>query len=184
MNQTLVIREAQESDIAALSELAIQTYCDAFGHTFQEADLAAHLEKHLSPERFARILDEDMVLLAEAGDRLIGYVQFGAAAPYSTNREDRALRRLYVHREFQNRGYGAALMEAALRHPQMKDVPNLYLDVWEHNHGAQRFYRRYGFEVIGTRAFDVESGAETDLDLIMVRRASAETERTYSCSSC
>lgn len=40
-------------------------------------------------------------------------------------------------------------MEAALEHPRLKEAENVFLDVWEHNHGAQRFYRRYRFAVIG-----------------------------------
>ena len=47
----------------------------------------------------------------------------------------------------------------------------IVLDVWEHNPAAQRFYARYGFEVVGARAFVVASGAETSRDLIMVRRS-------------
>jgi len=103
-------------------------------------------------------------------------VQFGAAKPSAADENDQELRRLYVHPEFQNRGYGTLLMEAALRHPRMSGARSIYLDVWEHNLGAQRFYRRYGFKVIGTRAFEVESGAATSLDLIMARRAPHEQE--------
>jgi ribosomal protein S18 acetylase RimI-like enzyme len=174
MDRTLVIRDAQKSDVVALSELAIQTYSDAFGHTFSDSDLAAHVNTHLTPDHFSRILDEEVVLLAEAGDRMIGFVQFGAATSYSSNKSDQAVHRLYVLAEFQNQGYGAALMEAALRHPRLKEAPSIYLDVWEHNHGAQRFYRRYGFEVVGSRAFAVESGAPTSLDFVMVRRSRLE----------
>ena len=69
---------------------------------------------------------------------------------------------------FRSKGAGTLLMQAALAHPQMQAAPAVYLDVWEHNHGAQRFYARHGFEVVGTRQFEVVSGAETSLDLIMV----------------
>ena len=48
------------------------------------------------------------------------------------------------------------------------------MDVWEHNHGAQRFYSRYGFEVVGSRRFEVASGVQMDLDLVMVRCSSPE----------
>ena len=150
------------------------TYSDAFGHTFSDADLAAHLKKNLTPDSFTRILEEDVVLLAEAGNRIVGYVQFGAVNPSSAHHEDQELRRLYVHPEFQNVGYGTALMEAALRHPRLNGAVNVYLDVWEHNHAAQRFYRRSGFAVICSRPFEVESGAATSLDLVMVRRATPE----------
>jgi ribosomal protein S18 acetylase RimI-like enzyme len=61
-------------------------------------------------------------------------------------------------------------MQAALADPQLEHASTIYLDVWEHNPGALRFYRRHGFEVISTRTFAVESGAATSLDLIMARR--------------
>jgi ribosomal protein S18 acetylase RimI-like enzyme len=174
MHQFIEIRMAERSDIDALSELAIRTYTAAFGHTFSAPDLASHLERNLAPSNFSRIVEEDVILLAEAKNRLIGYVQFGAAKNGSEAAAsgDQELRRIYVHPDFQNQGIGTRLMEAALAHPRLRGAENIYLDVWEYNQGAQRFYQRYGFEVIGARIFDVESGAETDLDLIMVRRSS------------
>jgi len=171
MDQPLIIRQAQESDTEALSELAIKTYVDAYGHSFSDSDLAWHLEKHLVSSRFARIISEDIVLVAEIGGRIIGYVQLGAANTFSDRKEDRELRRLYVHPEFQNQGYGGSLMDAALHHPVMNDAVRIYLDVWEQNPAAKRFYQRYGFEVVGARRFEVRSGALTSLDLIMVHLA-------------
>lgn len=161
------IREANISDARALSALAIETYSEAFGHSFSPADLAAHLEKYLSPQRFEQILSEDTVLVAEVGGRMVGYVQFGGAK----TPDDRELQRLYVHPDFQNRGIGTGLMEAALAHPGLRNSERIVLDVWEHNQGAQRFYARYGFEVVGTQPFEVESGSQTSLDLIMLRRS-------------
>jgi ribosomal protein S18 acetylase RimI-like enzyme len=172
MDRTVVIRQAQKSDIAALSELAILTYAAAFGHTFSDADFTAHVQKHLSPSHFSRMIAVDVVLVAEVGHRLIGYVQFGATNLSAASGKAQELRRLYVHPEFQNAGYGTLLMDAALHHPRLCGAACIYLDVWEHNYGAQRFYRRYGFAVIGTRSFAVESGAATSLDLVMVRRSS------------
>ena len=170
MNSPLVIRNARPSDVTALSVLAQETYSDAFGHSFSEADLAAHLAKHLSPDNFTQILEKDVVLLAEVSDCIIGYAQFGA--PNDSVEPDRVqeLRRLYVRSEYQSKGVGGALMEAVLSHPHMKNAATILLDVWEHNPGAQRFYQRYSFEVIGTRVFKVEFGAETSPDLIMARR--------------
>ncbi len=170
------IRPARRSDIEALSRLATQTYADAFGHTFLGDDLAAHLDEHLSPPAFGEVFEDDVFLLAEAGQRLIGYVQFGTAPASSLveSGEDQELRRLYVLSEFQNRGVGKLLMDSALAHPRLGGAKKIFLDVWEHNEGAQRLYRGYGFETIGRREFKVESGAETTLDLVMVRKASCE----------
>jgi hypothetical protein len=98
----MFIRTAGGGDLEALSALARETYSDAFGHTFSAADLAAHFARHLSPEAFAGTLREDTILVAEAENRLIGYAQFGAASCPGAQPGDQELRRLYVHRDFQN----------------------------------------------------------------------------------
>ncbi len=116
------------------------------------------------------MLEQDTFLVAETDGRMIGYVQFGKCGFAEANPEmDYEVRRLYVLAEFQNQGIGAQLMDAALNQPRMKNAPRIFLDVWEHNHGAQRFYERYGFQVIGAQRFEVASGEETSADLIMGR---------------
>jgi ribosomal protein S18 acetylase RimI-like enzyme len=168
---TMIIRRAERSDASALSDLTIETYTDAFGHSFRADDLAAEVGANMSEACFERYIDDDVVLIAEIDGRAVGYVQFGTigAAAQAASPDDRELRRVYVHPGFQGQGIGRRLMDAAFDHPHLKGARNVYLDVWERNHGAQRFYRRYGFEVIGARRFDVASGTPTDLDLIMVR---------------
>lgn len=167
----VTVRQAASEDVPALSALARETYVDAFGHSFQASDLAAHLAAHLSPAGIARMVADDHVLVAEADRRLVGYVQFGPAYPPLSGASDAdvELRRLYVHPDFQNRGVGSQLMDAALAHPAVAGAPRVYLDVWVHNPGARRFYERYGFRVIGERSFHIESGAETSPDWIMLR---------------
>lgn len=174
----MVIRQALPSDARTLSALAQKTYADAFGESMRASDLAAHLEKNLSIAKIEQLLKQDTILVAEIDARMVGFVQFGKCDPstklgtsfeQADSDTDQELRRLYVLSEFQNRKIGAQLMNAALNHPRMKNAPRIFLDVWEQNHGAQRFYQRYGFRVIGERKFEVESGAETSNDLIMVR---------------
>ena len=121
-------------------------------------------------------MTEDVFLLAEAAGRLVGFVQFGPAriAVGSPSPGDQEMRRIYVLGEFQNRGIGKKLMDAALTHPWLK-AADIYLDVWEQNHGARRLYERYGFTVIGAHSLVTASGIAQDRDLIMVRRQSGFT---------
>lgn len=171
----MIVRQADRRDARGWSDLAIRTYCESFGGSFSDADLAEILARTLSPDRFAEYLEEDVILLAEADQRLVGFIQFGPATSLDLKASDadRELRQLYVLSDYQDRGHGKSLMDAALAHPGLRDAGNIYLDVWERNHGARRFYERYGFEVIGERRLEVVSGAETDFDLIMVRRSRA-----------
>jgi ribosomal protein S18 acetylase RimI-like enzyme len=168
----MLIRPATPTDVIPLAHLAQETYTQAFGHSFSPADLAAHLAHQLAPQNFEYLLTHDTILLAEVDGQLVGYVQFGRGdgTIEGISPDAQELRRLYVQARYQNQGLGAQLMRAALDHPTLKNT-DVYLDVWEHNQGAQRFYARYDFKVIGTREFVVESGAETSLDLIMLRPA-------------
>jgi ribosomal protein S18 acetylase RimI-like enzyme len=169
----MIIRQAERSDARTLSELAIATYADAFSHSLSAADLAVHLRENLAEASVEKFIAEDVVLLAAIEGRVVGYVQFGdiTLPVESASGADRELRRLYVRGDYQGRGIGTALMKAALDHPRLKGARDIYLDVWERNHGAQRFYERFGFEAIGARDFTVASGAAMDRDVVMMRRA-------------
>lgn len=166
----VIIRKAEQRDVPELSALATEAYVEAVGHTFRPSDLQAHLDEHFSQASFRRTIDEDTVLLAFVDDRMVGYVQFGAVKlpvrPPSDS--DRELHRLYVDPKMQSHGLGTRLMDAAMEEMRRSGAANVYLDVWEHNDGAIRFYQRYGFEVVGSHRIAVESGTTPDRDLIMV----------------
>jgi ribosomal protein S18 acetylase RimI-like enzyme len=159
------IRPASQNDIAQLTSLAIDTYTAAFGHSFLPEDLAIHLMTHLSEENISAWLERDAVLVAIEKDMLVGFVQFGEKDEPNVYE----LRRLYIQGGFQNKGIGGQLMQAALANSKMQRARKIYLDVWEENPGAIRFYERYGFSIVGRRKFEVASGSKTSDDLIMVR---------------
>lgn len=160
----IAFRQAEPKDAAALSALAIDTYVAAFGHSFEPANLAAHLARNLSVACLELILDRDVVLVAAEADELVGFLQFGRHDEGSAWE----IRRLYVHSGSQNAGIGRRLMEQALGRPELRQAEAIYLDVWEENEAAQRFYSRFGFRPVGKRAFRVASGEVTGHDLIML----------------
>lgn len=153
-------------DAPTLCALAQKTYADAFGASMSASDLHAHFAKHLAPANVEQFLRDDAVLVAEWDRQLIGFVQCGARDGDMRVQE---LRRLYVLNTWQKQGIGTQLLQAALALSQMQNAVRIFLEVWEHNHGARRLYERFGFRVVGKRKFVVASDAETDYDLIMVR---------------
>ena len=171
MNSEIKIRPILLTDVEPLSTLAKHTYAVAFGVSLSPPDLEAILNKKLSQNAFQQALEQDVILGAFAGEHLMGYIQFGDTVGAIGREREQELRRLYVHPECQNQGVGARLMQTALQHPQMTNAQSIWLDVWDQNPGAQRFYARFGFVVVGEKRFEVESGAETSSDLIMVRPA-------------
>ena len=175
----MTIREATPGDAAALGALARTSYAEAFGATMHPDDLAAHLEHELSSEKFWEMLHEDMFLLAETGEEIVGFLQSGQAdldaawltEPVELRPGDGYLERLYVRAAYQNRGVGSALLKAALEHPKLCDCRTVFLDVWAENAGAVRFYARHGFVKGGELPFYAAStGEKIGVDDLMARR--------------
>ena len=74
---------------------------------------------------------------------------------------DSLIENLYILPEAQNRGYGSALLEYAIR--QCPSRPTLW--ILENNSGAQRLYERRGFRLTGRRNRITDSLFEVELCL-------------------
>src|SRR3989338_172078 len=163
------IREVKESDIPALSQLAKRVFIDTFKDSLTKEDLEAELELNRSESYFREVINKDVILVAEEKGGLAGYVQFGEVEIPEINPEegDQELRRIYVATEFQGKGIGRQLMDAAFSHPHLGNARNIYIDVWDKNEKAVNFYKKYGFKEFGKT--DVYIGSKyIGQDLIMV----------------
>jgi ribosomal protein S18 acetylase RimI-like enzyme len=166
----ITIRDGCAEDAATLAAFARDTFVAAFGHTYATDDLAAFLAETYAPAIQADELadPETTHLLAwdKDKDRLVGFAKFGAVKlPISAATTARELHRLYVDPERHGSGLGAALMRQAMAEMLKEGAQSVYLGVWSQNHGAQRFYGRFGFEIVGEYEFIV--GAARDREFIM-----------------
>ena len=154
----------------AAGGLGRDTFVDTFAHLYPPADLKAFLEDSYTPAAMARFLSEpgQAIWLAEADGRAIGYVHAGPCTlPHpQAGAACGEVKRLYVRREAQNRGLGDELLRIALA---WLEVPGrrLWVGVWSQNLGAQRLYRRHGFEKVGE--YDFAVGSTLDHEFIMRR---------------
>jgi ribosomal protein S18 acetylase RimI-like enzyme len=163
----LTYRDAIGGDAAALAAFARESWLATFGHLpYPPADLAAYLEKNYGAAiQGAEIADPEVrYRLALRDGRIVGYCMMGVLSMPVDDPEGVELHRLYVDESVKGAGVAAALMEDAIAWARARGAPALYLGVWESNHRAQRFYRRYGFADHGEWEFMV--GATADRDLI------------------
>lgn len=168
------LRPACPDDLMPLAALARETYAVAFGHTFTvDGDLQAHLDTNISDAAVAEWIADEEVTVAEQDGRIVGFCQFGPTPAgtyggYPAEGEP-AVHRLYVARELIGQGLGGTLLRHALAAARAGER-DVYLDVWEGNHGAQRLYARHGFTVLGPVPVPTASGVGAGVDLVMVRR--------------
>ncbi|MGE0046818.1 MAG: N-acetyltransferase family protein, partial [Hyphomonadaceae bacterium] len=97
----------------------------------------------------------------------IGYAKLGAfKLPIEPiGKTVRELHRLYVVQEAKGAGVADALMRWTIEQAKAQGADTLYLGVYQGNERAQRFYARYGFEVVGEYEFQV--GDTRDPEYIM-----------------
>lgn len=169
----ITIRRAGPEEAETLSAIGRLTFVETFGHLYPEADLSAFLEEAYGVAKLARLAADPRwaFWLAEADGAAVGH---GLAGPCDLPHPEVTatcgeIKRLYLLKTVQAGGHGARLFETMVSWLQGAGAKDLWLGVWSENHGAQRFYRRYGFLPVGEYGFHV--GATVDREFIFRRRA-------------
>lgn len=170
------IERATAADARALSELGTATFVAAFGHLYQREDLDAFLSQAHSEARYSSILanpNTAIWLVRDDTGQAVAYGVAGRCGLPVPHLEPNAgeIKRLYVTPTGQNGGLGGRLMDTMLDWLASTGREPLYVGVWSQNHGAQRFYRRYGFEKVGEYEFPV--GRQLDIEFILRRPPAA-----------
>ncbi len=156
----LTLREATLADVPALTLLGRASFVDAFGHLYSESDLAAFLSEAKSEAATAGLVaDPDGAMqIAERACEPIAFCKIGYKCGWPDHaRGARAmeLKQLYAASSATGSGVGSALMDWAMAALVAAGADEVQLSVYSGNHGAQRFYQRYGFEKIADVTFQV-----------------------------
>jgi len=163
----ITYRDATPSDAAALAILGGDSFTLTFGHLYAPADLALFLENHTVSGWVEELNDPAFaVRVAEEDGAMIGYAKLGPPhLPFTPETGAVELRQLYVLGPWQGAKIGAALVDWIIATARTRGSDTLFLSVFTGNHGAKRFYARYGFEPVGAYKFMV--GTHADEDIVM-----------------
>lgn len=169
----MIYRPATPADAAALARLGRDSFVETFGHMYSPADLSAFLDQVHSDAAVAGEIADPARLyrLAEHDGALLGYCKLGLATGWPEHaRGENAieLKQLYTAPGMTGRGIGAGLMDWALGEARARGADEVQLSVWSGNHGAQRFYARYGFEKVADITFRV--GEQIDEEFLFALR--------------
>ncbi|MGB3302136.1 GNAT family N-acetyltransferase [Gordonia sp. (in: high G+C Gram-positive bacteria)] len=154
------------------------------------ANIAAHIDQVLSPERFADyIADEDQqVLIARSGPEgpIVGYALLVHAVPDNSDVHGAVMNapggaealaaqrvtevsKMYVlpehHATNSEHRPAHLLMEAALAAAADRGSTFVWLGVHSGNERAKRYYAKMGFTQIGTKSFNMNGAIEHDFVL-------------------
>ena len=151
----IAVREASADDVERLSLISDATFLETFAHEIPGDAMLAHCREKHSPEYLVGLLESGAkAWLAEIEGTPIGYALLIPRPELDAAREgDVELKKIYVLSRFQGTGTAKRLMAEAVS--AARGNKRLLLGVKDDNHRAISFYKRQGFEVIGTRQFNV-----------------------------
>jgi diamine N-acetyltransferase len=171
MQAAIQIRRARDGDALALSVLAENTFRDAFAQSNTAANMLLHCKASYGRAlQLAEIRDSrGETWLAEAGNKLVAYVQLqlDAAAPAISGERPVEIQRFYVEASHHGTGLAHQLMAHVVSRAQAAGSAALWLGVWERNLRALAFYRKWQFDVVGEHIFML--GDDPQHDLVMCR---------------
>jgi GNAT superfamily N-acetyltransferase len=159
-----------------LAAVAARTFPLACPPSLTSENIASFIDSTLSATRFAEYLSDPQraVLTARQDGRLVGYAMLIRGVDDDTDvqravelRPAAELSKMYLLPDFHGTGASAQLMGRTLATAADWGVRCIWLGVNQKNQRAQRFYTKSGFEISGTRTFQV--GARREDDFVMVR---------------
>jgi diamine N-acetyltransferase len=172
MKNTPLIRAASAADVGMLTEFARGSFHDAFAQMNSPENMEAYMSENFTPQKFSAQLADPRAtfLIAEIEATPVAFAKlFNGDIPDCVEGfAPVELERFYVDRQFHGKGVAQSLMQACFDRAGQSGHKTVYLGVWEKNHRAIAFYRKCGFEIVGSHVFHL--GAEAQNDLWMERR--------------
>jgi RimJ/RimL family protein N-acetyltransferase len=133
----VVVRPAREQDLDAIVELFVEVAAEG-----RWIGTEPPVDRDRRRRRLAETLDQDreVVLVAEAGGRIIGQLGMDLAG-YGV-----ADLGMLVAEGWRGRGVGSALLRAGIEWARGAGAHKVALQVWPHNAAALALYEKFGFQ--------------------------------------
>ena len=169
------VAAAAEADLPELADVAARTFPLACPPSATPENVAAFIDENLSQARFRDYLSDPdrAVLVARDGGRIAGYAMLIRGVPDDDDvqravalRPAVELSKIYVLPDSHGAGVSGCLMAAALKRATDLEAKCVWLGVNQLNERAQRFYRKHGFAINGTKTFRLGAGVENDYVMV------------------
>ena len=167
------IRPAFPADARELALLGERLWRETYTGLIPAANIDLHLAETFGADQQGAELatPDNTTLVIEAGGRLQGYAFLRPRGPqpvHSVYAFARPLEvaRFYVDKALHGTGAAKALMAAVLEYATSAGHDGVWLQVWEQNPRAIRFYAKTGFIDAGDATFRI--GKQVDRDRLLV----------------
>lgn len=153
----ITVRRATPEDANLLASLATVSFYEAYFEQDDSHDLSNYLIENFSPEVISTELEipEFVYLIVFRGGKAVGYAKLrdGDVHESVASRNALELQRCYLIERAWGTGIGDVLLDRCFSEAQAMGKEVLWLGVWEENQRGLSFYRKHGFERVGTLTF-------------------------------
>lgn len=148
------IRIASLEDAEIITNIQISAWRHSYKHVSPEILAGLSIEKR--SERWMNLISKGemqlYVLDTEAG--IAGFCQLGTVLDVDGLKNYGELKKLYIHPNFQNQGFGSLLFKYGMNKLREQLFTEVVLWVAAENTNAIRFYKKRGFNDDGARRID------------------------------
>lgn len=163
----ITIQLVRPSDTAELLMLSRKTFYDAFEQVNNKDDFEAYTSVAFTHSKLLSEIEnpQSQFYYALIDGEKVGYIKLNYSSAQTEFQDEDAveIERIYVLASQQGKKIGNQLLDFAVNKAKDENLHYIWLGVWEHNHAAQRFYGRAGFEQFSTHKFWVGNDKQTDL---------------------
>lgn len=166
--EEIKLRFAALEDSALLAEIGRTSFYDAFKDHPKNAptDMQLYMDSAFGASIQARELaDEKIVyLIVEVAGETAGFIKLhkDTREEMVTGKKCLEIARFYLLQDWIGRGVSKQMMQTVLDFAKENGFDTIWLGVWEYNHRAQGFYKKWGFEHIGDHIFQLGNDPQTD----------------------
>ena len=156
MNETIIIRLAEEKDCAELSRLKQQVWNETYRGIYSDEKID-NFDYKKNSEKFRNILNNPDISLyvVEDNNKLVGYMDCGVPyRPYKEYKQEIGL--LYLLKDYQRTGIGKELFNIAVNKIKENGYNEFFVCCNKYNINAQEFYKKMGGIIDETDNEDID----------------------------
>jgi ribosomal protein S18 acetylase RimI-like enzyme len=153
------ITEATIEDSRLLSEIGKEAFLQAHGKSAPKKDIDAFTAKYYTEDAFLNELNNpnNIYHLIYSDDRVAGYskIMLNQTNSNIVQQSITKLDRIYLLQEFHGQNLGTSLFTYNVELSKKQNQLGIWLFVWIENEKALRFYKKSGFEIVGSYDFKI-----------------------------
>lgn len=166
MPEPVKIIRAGLDDALDILELSRKTFIETYFELSDQKQVLKFLDTHLTIQKVREDLQNPSILfyIARKGLQSVGFLKIieNKSAKGLEHKKCLLLDKLYVLKDYHGKKIGSELMEIAKNYAKDNSFQVIWLQVWQKNTAAIKFYQHAGFVVYDTCLFEYYEEPEND----------------------